>query len=100
MSVAAEKESATDVGVGSVLLLGSAFLGAWALVLMWRWFIVPIGAPAIGYWNAMGVGLVSALLMHAPGRVRTGTTLERGVEAVLQPLVVLGVGALIHGLSS
>lgn len=38
----------------------------WAVVLgdLWRWFVMPLGAPAIGFWNMMGLMLFSIYIRH------------------------------------
>lgn len=37
---------------------------AWVLVLGWGWFIVPLGAPQIGYAHALGLSVLVAMLAH------------------------------------
>jgi hypothetical protein len=80
-------------------LLCSPFLTAltgWVAACMWLWFAVPFGAPAIGVWGALGLScLVSAFWgerLDAEDASFTVTLIAR----VLQPLLVLLVGYVIH----
>jgi len=42
--------------------LGMVLLYPTVLRWMWTWFIVPLGAPAIGHWHAIGIILLTAWL--------------------------------------
>ena len=53
-----------------VVLAASIPLGiykGWVLTLLWRWFVVPLGAPGVGVVHAMGLVWVAALLTHQLG---------------------------------
>jgi len=43
---------------------------AWGFMMLWGWFVVPLGLPAITFWHAVGldlfVGMVAAFM--APRR--------------------------------
>lgn len=46
-----------------VLMVLSAIVGfynAWLFMDMWKWFIVPIGAPELSFWAIYGLTLVIA----------------------------------------
>lgn len=88
-------ESAGDAVAGLVLTVGSVFLDAWAISLLWGWFVVPLGPPPIGYWHAMWVGLLWSLLSHRAGLAREGEPLTRAAEAFLAPLFFLAIGAMV-----
>lgn len=33
-----------------------------ATMWLWRWFAVPLGAPAIGFWHAIGIAILASML--------------------------------------
>lgn len=83
-----------------------AFLGAIALIpllavlrglvlsTLWRWFLVPLGAPAIGITGAIGISVIVAMLTvnpHAATNEKT-TSLQKTTLSVLMPLVSLLAG--------
>ena len=40
-------------------------LRGWVILSYWAWFIMPLGAPAIGFWHALGASaLVGYLTMQ------------------------------------
>lgn len=43
--------------------VGNWFFGAFVLTRMWGWFVVPLGVPAIGMAQAMGLALTLALMV-------------------------------------
>lgn len=34
--------------------------------ILWRWFAVPMGAPALSLWNAVGLALIVGSVTYAP----------------------------------
>jgi hypothetical protein len=49
-----------------ILFFMSTFIGGLMLVLLWGWFAVPLGLPAIGIFHALGLGfLVSGFMSGA-----------------------------------
>lgn len=48
------------VGFGAGLYNGFVFLK------MWGWFVVPLGMPAIGFWHAVGLGTMMAMVRLNP----------------------------------
>lgn len=34
--------------------------------ILWRWFAVPLGAPALSLWNAVGFALIVGSVTYAP----------------------------------
>ena len=76
--------------------------GAWASTLLWGWFVVPLGAPAISMAHAYGLHLAARALLGYPPRnsVDTRNRFEQLVDmiayGVAVPLVFLGMGAAVH----
>lgn len=50
------------------ILLGfiGAFYYGWVAHLLWGWFLVPLGVPAVGWMQATGIGVLLGML-HTRG---------------------------------
>ena len=49
----------------AVVLVASMPLEAWALSALWWWFVVPFGAPALGFAHAIGLAVLARTLRGA-----------------------------------
>ena len=71
----------------------------WSLVAVqpWDWFMVPLGAPVIGYVHMVGVKFVVELFYPSTLWIakRTPETSEI-VGAVFSPFIMLAFGGLVH----
>lgn len=94
------------LGVIAGLALGSTMDGV-AINQMWTWFVIPkFPAPALGILAAIGLGMTTRLLAGvahlsaAMGEKESGkeALLASIVRGILLPLVVLGLGAIVHAL--
>ncbi len=56
--------------VGALILgIAVGLLRAWAAIVMWGWYVVPLGAPRIGVAVAWGLGfLVGVLNIQPPAK--------------------------------
>jgi hypothetical protein len=99
-----------------VLSVPGAAFRAFVLAMCWRWFAVPIGAPAVGWAHAYGLGVLATLgtltlpaikdrdVADAAGSVeREATTSERAVYVAatvsrmwLLPSLMLGFAYVAH----
>jgi hypothetical protein len=85
--------------------LARSFYDAWVVLMLWSWFIVPLGAVRIHYWHAYGLDLVIGL-MAVPGsaivfaRTEDGDAYQSSLRAFSAVLagytVALGVGFCAH----
>lgn len=50
-----------------VQVLIAVFWGGYVCSTLWAWFIVPLGAPAISYLHAVGIGTVLSSFLGARG---------------------------------
>ncbi len=73
------------------------------LVLMWRWFVVPLGVPAIGAAHAAGLAGIKGFLFRdnaASVVLRTGTAmklaLDKSVEAMAASVGMIALGYVCH----
>ena len=84
---------------GIVLAAGLVFYGALVLQMLWNWFAAPLGAPALAYWHAMGVGLLATHLrgLRIDYAKRTPVqSIGRIIETGVAVSILLGVAALVR----
>jgi len=85
------------------------FLRAWALATLWAWFILPLGAPRIGYAHALGISTLVSMFTHQfPSARQIGEDadwkrqpsnkstvyIRDAVALILWPLLAVGAGFL------
>lgn len=46
------------------IIVAAIMLRAWVLTVLWGWFAVPYGAPAIGIATAIGISLIVSMFTH------------------------------------
>ena len=92
------------LGLPALIIVTTLIDGA-LLSLGWRWFMVPLGAPALGFWPLVGVALVIRLLRPHGGVSRENEqdvdwsrTLLNGL--VVTPILMLGLMALVHWMAA
>lgn len=78
-----------------VLLFGLILFDAFALQIMWGWFVVPLGVPPVGLAHAYGVFLL--WLLFKPIRVREGDVWKSMGKRIVRTLLVLGLGWIVQG---
>lgn len=71
----------------------------WAISTLWAWFLVPLGAPAIGIAAAAGIAVtISAIRMkgarNEPERT-TRQSIEYLVGLFIAPVMYVGVGWVV-----
>jgi len=85
------------------LALARSLYDAWVLLMLWGWFIVPLGAPRINFWHAYGIDvfvsyfLSNIVLAVYADKQKTGPeqitgVFQRGVAYTL----ILGLGYCAH----
>ena len=67
-------------------------LNGWVGALMWRWFVVPLGAPPIGTGWAIGLVCVVAVFVGTRDTEDQDDLVKAVIFIVLQPLFLLLVG--------
>lgn len=87
----------THPAVRALLLLAlvpwALIAWGWALQLMWMWFLVPLGIPALGLAHAIGIrGLVQiAAYSQISSARREVSAAEAVTHALLIPPLAVGV---------
>jgi len=81
-----------------ILLLTAPHLLLDSLVckVLWNWFLVPLGVPAVEWAHALGIGLLVLLVSPHPYRNPKATVKERLDKFIqvgfVKPLFLLGLG--------
>jgi hypothetical protein len=69
---------------------------AWTLTVLWTWFLVPLGMPAIKLAHAYGIGLIAGLFKAAPNETKgEKDLLSELVTWAVKPVIALAVGGLV-----
>ena len=101
----AEKAEYRMDGVDTMMALLLAPLGwlygGWVALMLWRWFLIPLGAPVVGFWHILGIGVFVRLYTYAPSSNKWAD--ESAFYAALAlPLVrftiALLVGVVLRGI--
>jgi len=83
----------------TVSLLASAF-STFVLVQLWRWYIVPCGAPDFGYLRAYGASLIVYHLLFKPESGSSSDSSDDVLEAIKKragySTTILLVGFIVH----
>lgn len=85
---------------GIFTTIGSLVRG-WILSILWGWFIVPFGAPALGIAWAIGIAIVVNFLTYQlpnsdDERETTDIIIGWVVHTVAAPFMVLFVAWIVH----
>jgi hypothetical protein len=96
--VSEEKEDGCAAALSKVaLLLGGGFFRVYAITVLWRWFAVPLGIPAVGFWHVCGIGvLLGALYLktYDPTERERSMAWENVCNVALSGPLSLGLGWL------
>ncbi len=95
----AKQEESCSAILFATALLPVIFLGnAYAIVALWRWFVVPLGPPAIGMAHAFGLTvLFDSLGLGGRSTPKEGQPLWlMALIAVARCAFVYGLGYLAH----
>ena len=77
--------------------IGLLFLSAYVTLCMWRWFVVPLGAPSIGYAHAYGLSLMAAFHTRSPLVKKETDDHAKNVWTSLSwVLLVWAIAAVVH----
>jgi hypothetical protein len=99
-------ENKTIIGIAVIATIISApiviFYYAFALSYLWLWFLVPLGVPAIGMANALGIMLFKGFLWvkYTPNAQADTTPLSKMVRGLgygyAVPTIALFMGYIYH----
>ena len=79
-----------------VAFLALVLLRGWVLSVLWGWFLVPLGIPAIGISHALGVNLIVTYLIYQYPNFRSEPNLKESLTYIFIPFAALGIGWVFH----
>lgn len=94
-----EKNSALLTVVGAITIIPvMAVFHGWVLCVLWGWFLVALGAPAISIAHAIGLSLIGKLMLSHRSSKRDDETLAHVLAVgMLGALMALGIGWIAKG---
>lgn len=78
-------------GAIALLAFGAVWEG-WVLSVLWRWFLVPLGAPALSIPAAIGVAIIVGMLTHQSSKTDDEDWAAKISAIFLGPPMMLLVG--------
>ncbi len=89
------------------VLVAGSLLNGWALRVLWNWFLVPMGAPAITLLGAIGIAIIVGFLQPRmteskakDSRSSAEILLEAFLWIAARPLIAVAWAATIRWLFS
>lgn len=84
-----------------VLWVPLTLLRGWAIALLWRWFVTPLGVAALSIAHAIGISCLMLMFATITKPPDDEDEIERlcfdTSAAVIVPLLAVAVGAVAHG---
>ena len=80
--------------LSTLISLISLLVRGLVLVDLWAWFVVPLGAPAIGALHALGISLLIQFVVVDVGAARSGAV--TAIANVVLACAVWVMGWAIH----
>jgi hypothetical protein len=85
----------TFLGILSIVI--AAVISGTVLMVLWGWFIVPLGVPAIRVVHGIGIAITVSFLTHQVSAERKDPDFaELLVQGIVYDLVCLGIGFFAH----
>jgi hypothetical protein len=85
--------------VFGALLIWATLIGGFVTLKMWGWFAVPLGAPTISFWHAVGLAMLVAWFTHKPSKQEDDPAkkMVNGLtEMFIYPALTLLFGYIVH----
>jgi hypothetical protein len=81
--------------------LATVIVEPFVVVQLWRWFLVPLGLPALRWLSAFGLNLVVGVLIYrSPGTRTNKQIMESCIAAFFSGVLAFGVGYIALKLGS
>ena len=90
------KTTVSESLLAILLALASVPLNGWVLSILWLWFVVPLGVPAIGIAQAVGLATLIGMLRRGSLKSDDAEPLITAATLLVSPFLYLGCGALAH----
>lgn len=89
-----------------LLAAAAIMIDGYVVMHLWRWFLVPLGLPAITYLHAAGISMLVDYMcptidLSDVTKKEDGTPITTMVTKIIgliiiKPLIVLGIGSLLY----
>ena len=81
-----------------LLIVPLTLYRGWILLLLWGWFIIPLGAPGITMAHALGISLIIGFITsHYDSRKKTqDEKIEEAIATFAMPTLGLVMGWIFH----
>lgn len=93
-----EEEGCVAALIWMVWFTPGVLLSGWVTMLLWGWFITPLGAPTIGLWHAVGLNIIVGF-MHTTTNNNSDDPIETILTQIgtriLMAAIALGVGWVV-----
>jgi len=94
--VSDDKETNLLLGcIGQLLLFPVWYFECYVMATLWRWFLMPIGLPAVDMRTFFGVNLIVAVLWFRYRKPDPDVTVEPALGAFVVACMCLGLGWLV-----
>ncbi len=84
------------LGVLAIIVPLSIWKG-FVLSILWGWFLVPLGVPAIGTAHAIGIAVLVSMLTYQHRKSSSEVSLEPLFLSFVSPLFALAIGHIVKG---
>lgn len=78
-----------------VLVVVLALIDGGLLWAMWRWFIVPLGVKAVGFWHAVGLDLMVSVVTFRYHHGKEDPWPSVILSSLIAKALMLGLAALV-----
>jgi hypothetical protein len=78
-----------------VLIIYNVIASGWVLSVIWAWFLVPLGMPAVTTVQAIGISVVASALMPKPIRQKDVNMTGAVVTALLSPVMTMAIAYIV-----
>jgi hypothetical protein len=83
--------------IGVVLLIPAFFFNAFVIMMLWNWFVSPLGVMTIGMAHALGINVLVTHLT-SNGIQEQDITIKYLVKIYVRLVVVFAIGAFLYWL--
>jgi hypothetical protein len=81
----------------ALYIIFGAYVG-WALWCLWAWFVTPLGAPDLSFWNAVGLVILVSIFRYKgnPKKDDRETDVIRAVGMIFTPVAAVVAGWVVQ----
>lgn len=96
-----DDSSIAEVIIALLLTIPLMMWSGFVAMVLWNWFVPSVfsSAPTLSLWQAVGINLVVSMFAHQRNKANEEgrSVLEDAIYTLLYSGIMLGLGALVHG---